>query len=186
VEQNFFLGNKAKGTGGVRIIGTGHVVINNYFADLEGDDSRSAVSLMYGIVNSPLYGYFQVEDAIVAYNSFIDCKVAITLGVGAGKKQPLAPRNCAILNNLYAGRRNEIRELARPENLTQAGNLRAGSVEEIKFQKDAAGIWRPTAGSPTVGKADPAWKDITLDIDGQKRTAPFDIGCDQFGVKSNP
>ncbi len=186
VEQNYFLGNKARGTGGVRIIGTGHVVINNYFADLEGDDSRSAISFMNGLVNSPLHGYFQVENAIVAYNTFIDCKVAMTIGVEASKKQPLAPKNCQILNNLSIGRRNEIREEAQPENFKQAGNLKVSSTSDLKFQKDSHGIYRPTTGSQSLGQADMEWTQITDDIDGQKRAAPYDAGCDQFGTDTRP
>lgn len=186
VEQNYFLGGKAKGTGGVRIIGSGHIVINNYFADLEGDDSRSAVSFMNGLVDSPPHGYFQVENAIVAYNTFIDCKVALTLGVEASKKQPLAPKNCQVLNNLYLGRRNEIREEAKPENLKQAGNLRLSSPNDLKFQKNSAGIWRPITNSSPIGKADTQWNQITDDIDGEKRELPFDVGCDESGTKIRP
>lgn len=186
VEQNYFLGNKARGTGGVRIIGTGHIVINNYFADLEGDDSRSAIGYMNGLVNSPLSGYFQVENAIVAYNTFIDCKVAMTIGVEASKKQPLAPKDCQILNNLYLGRRNEIREEATPENMKQAGNLRMNATSDAMFQKDETGIWRPTADSPTLGKAAMELNEITDDIDGEKRQAPFDVGCDQTGTSARP
>lgn len=186
VEQNYFLGNKAKGTGGVRIIGTGHIVINNYFADLEGDDGRSAISFMNGLVDSPLSEYFQVEDAIVAYNTFIDCKVAMTIGVEASKKQPLVPKNCHVLNNLYIGRRNEIREEAKPENMKQEGNMRMNAISDTKFQKDESGIWRPTAASSTLGKADMEWSQIKDDIDGEKREATFDVGSDQFGTKTRP
>jgi len=185
VESNMFLGNKARGTGGVRIIGSGHVVVNNYFADLEGDDSRSGISFMNGFVDSPLSGYFQVEKAVVAFNTFVDCKVAMTIGVGASPEQPLAPTDCTVLNNVFAGRRNEIRVHAEPIKWVDGHDIRAKSSEELNFLPDAHGICRPTGSSPVVGAVTLGLDLVRDDIDGEKRTPPFDAGCDQIGPQSS-
>ncbi|MGH7199227.1 MAG: polysaccharide lyase 6 family protein, partial [Planctomycetaceae bacterium] len=61
VEGNWFLGEGKRRTGGVRIIGDDHLVINNYFENLTGDEARAAVSVMNGIPDTPLNGYSQVH-----------------------------------------------------------------------------------------------------------------------------
>ncbi|SVB88483.1 uncharacterized protein METZ01_LOCUS241337, partial [marine metagenome] len=43
VEGNFFLGEGEKSTGGVRVIGEGHRIWNNYFCDLTGSGARAAL-----------------------------------------------------------------------------------------------------------------------------------------------
>ena len=57
VEGNFFFGGLKPLTGGVRVVGEDHLVYNNYFADLTGTSARSPVSIMQGLVNTPLSGY---------------------------------------------------------------------------------------------------------------------------------
>ncbi|WP_226975908.1 chondroitinase-B domain-containing protein [Zobellia nedashkovskayae] len=74
VDGNYFIGDKnSEQIGGVRLIGTGHWVTNNYFFDLKGDTFRSPLAIMNGIKKSPLNRYIQVTDVVVAYNSYINC-----------------------------------------------------------------------------------------------------------------
>ena len=108
VEGNFFLGRHARGSGGVRIIGEGHRVVNNYFEGLEGDDARSAISMMNGLPDSPLAGYFQVKGAVVAFNTLVDNKSNLAIGVGAGEENTLPPQDCLIANNIVEGRRHPL------------------------------------------------------------------------------
>ena len=103
VEGNFFLGNQTRGSGGVRVIGEGHRVVNNYFAGLEGDESRSAIALTNGVENSPLNGYFQVKDAVIAFNTLVANKSNLAIGVAEGKKNILPPQDCLIANNIVVG-----------------------------------------------------------------------------------
>lgn len=73
VAGNFFLGGGTSGTGGVRVIGEGHRIINNYLSGL-GGRAGGAIVLVAGIPNSPLAGYFQVKDCLIAFNTIIGCK----------------------------------------------------------------------------------------------------------------
>ena len=52
VEGNFFLGHHKKGSGGIRIIGEDHIIINNYIEGIE----KGGFWITSGIVNSPLNG----------------------------------------------------------------------------------------------------------------------------------
>jgi poly(beta-D-mannuronate) lyase len=100
VERNVFLGNEARGTGGIRIIGEDHVVRGNYLEKLAGDDARSGVTLMMGIPNSPLNRYFQVKRARVEKNTFVDCKRSILIGLSDDKRASLAPVETTFIGNV--------------------------------------------------------------------------------------
>src|SRR5262249_53093717 len=84
VEGNFFLGEHVRGSGGVRIIGEGHRVVNNFLTGLEGDEARSAIALTNGVPDSSLDGYFQVKDVVVAFNTMVGNKSNIAIGTDAG------------------------------------------------------------------------------------------------------
>lgn len=99
VERNIFLGNKAKGTGGIRIIGEDHIVRGNHLKQLSGDDARSAITLMMGIPDSPLHRYFQVKRARIEDNIVEDCDHPILIGLEDDKKATLAPVETVFENN---------------------------------------------------------------------------------------
>ncbi len=103
VERNVFLGKGAKGTGGIRIIGEDHVVMSNYLEGLAGEDMRSALTFMLGVVNSPANGYFQVKRARVEKNVVRNCQHPILLGMQGSRVKAapsLAPLETLIIGNL--------------------------------------------------------------------------------------
>ena len=88
VDGNYFIGDESKNTiGGVRLIGTGHTVTNNYFYNLKGQEFRSPIAVMNGIPKSPLNRYIQVTDVIIAHNSWINCTSPLQFGVGSNVSQ---------------------------------------------------------------------------------------------------
>ncbi|MBL9132460.1 MAG: polysaccharide lyase 6 family protein, partial [Verrucomicrobiaceae bacterium] len=101
VVENAFLGNHAKGCGGVRIIGEDHVVSGNYFEALDGSDERSAICLMAGIPNSPANGYFQVKNTLLKGNLVVDCKSPLLYGFVGSKEATLAPLDVKPVGNRF-------------------------------------------------------------------------------------
>ncbi len=88
IDGNYFIGDtNSEQIGGVRLIGTGHWVTNNYFYNLKGKTFRSPLAVMNGIPKSPLNRYLQVTDVVVAYNSWIQCTSPWQFGVGANTDQ---------------------------------------------------------------------------------------------------
>jgi poly(beta-D-mannuronate) lyase len=84
IDGNYFIGDEhSENIGGIRLIGSGHKVTNNYFYKLKGENFRSPLAVMNGIPKSPLNRYIQVTDVVVAYNSWINCKSPLQFGVGA-------------------------------------------------------------------------------------------------------
>lgn len=107
VTQNYFLGSDLPGTGGVRVIGENHEVSHNYFANLQGDSSRAALSIMNGIPNSPLNRYFQVKRPVIAHNTFIDTRKTILYGLGADEEKTLLPQNVRFFGNVVLTSSNQ-------------------------------------------------------------------------------
>ena len=88
VDGNYFIGDgENENYGGIRIINTGHWIVNNYFYGIVGKNFRSPIAIMNGIPKSPLNRYNQVTDVVVAYNSFINCKSPWQFGVGTNISQ---------------------------------------------------------------------------------------------------
>ena len=88
VDGNYFIGDEnSEQIGGIRLIGTGHWVTNNYFYNLKGQNFRSPLAVMNGIPKSPLNRYIQVTDVVVAYNTWIDCLSPMQFGVGSNVDQ---------------------------------------------------------------------------------------------------
>ena len=192
VEGNFFFGQHVKGTGGIRIIGEGHTVTNNYLEGLEGQNIFSAIAFMNGVKNSAANRYFQVKNAVVAFNTLVNNKHNITIGVGANSELTLAPDNCIIADNIiYGTKENLINEISTPLNLKWERNILFGAplgvdVQDGLFivnpglQRSPDGLWRITKQSPAVGNAKGEYPLVKLDIDGQVRKGDKDIGCDQL------
>lgn len=188
VDGNVFLGRKKKQTGGVRIIGSSHVVTNNYFEGLRGDAERAAVCMMNAVAESRLHEYAAVTDATVAHNTFIDCKVSLELGVGAGKKQSVAPKNCHVTHNVFVPDKWQISRVHVAlegfdwsHNKLQIGREpRDAPVKleqvDLKFArgKTRFSLMRPTSDlNFQAGIA----SSVKFDIDNEKRIAAV-CGCD--------
>ncbi len=88
VDGNYFIGDGVnENYGGIRIINTGHWVVNNYFYGLKGQRFRSPLAVMNGIPKSPLNRYNQVTDVVVAYNTYVNCSSPWQFGVGTNIAQ---------------------------------------------------------------------------------------------------
>ncbi|WP_158845789.1 chondroitinase-B domain-containing protein [Algibacter sp. L1A34] len=88
IDGNYFIGDGVnKNFGGIRLVNTGHWVINNYFYNIIGENFRSPLAVMNGIPKSPLNRYNQVTDVVVAYNTYVNCKSPWQFGVGTNIAQ---------------------------------------------------------------------------------------------------
>ena len=185
VDSNRFMGHKVSGTGGIRVIGSQHVVTNNYFEGLRGDAERAGICFMNGVPNSPLNGYARVRNAVVAHNTFIDCKVSMEFGVGDDENSEVAT-NCLISHNVFVPTKWELfRVRHRPVNVTwkhnkyQSGITRGAEIGEfervnIDFVRASDGLLRP----PTIEALQVTEScKVGTDIDGKTRHALI-AGCD--------
>jgi poly(beta-D-mannuronate) lyase len=95
VTHNYFFGEGEPASSGVRIQGTGQVVLGNYFQDL----GRSGFAMTDG---TPDDLYVQVEDATIAFNTFVNCRNPFLIGVvHSSVENGIAPRDCEIVGNVF-------------------------------------------------------------------------------------
>ena len=126
-EGNYFFGGRASSvsnvtgatlyTGGMRIYGADHVIVNNYFEGLNGTKWDAPMTLTQGnqtnYVVSPsestLQKHFLPENITIAYNTFVDNDQAFELGYSnSTSKDPynLQMKNIKIANNLVTMTKN--------------------------------------------------------------------------------
>lgn len=186
---NSFLGQKARGSGGVRVIGSGHVVAGNYFERLEGDSYRSALCVMNGIPDSPANGYEPVEGLVVLHNTFYDCKRSILIGGDNDEKRQLPPSDLVFANNAIVSRRGplidmqeDVKSIAWYANLWFGdGTLGIEAREGVKRcdvqpLEKIGSRWTIHKSSPLV---DAGYTLAGFEKAEAKRSRP-DIGCDPW------
>jgi poly(beta-D-mannuronate) lyase len=194
VYGNFFLGNEDKNCGGIRLIGPGHRVYNNYLENLNGTSYRAAICLANGVPNSPANRYRQVEDARVGFNTIVNCKEPFAIGAGVDDEKSLPPINSLIENNLIVTK--EGRELVKDYDsaagvswkgiFSDAESIGISATEgfilgDVPMELNQK-LQVPTNENPVVGAAlSGAFDTISVDIDGQARPETMkDAGCDQL------
>lgn len=198
VDGNYFLGlHGGKRSGGVRVIGRQHTIINNYFENLQ-PLAGGVVTLTAGVPDSPLAGYWQVQGGLVAHNTFANVDLpAVQLDGGYDRdaNRVLLAENVVLANNLMwsgdgdaasatwvAGRAG--RGFQATGNVgfgAEPGETVADAFRQLDPQmiRTGDGVWQPSVGSPLRGAALPVTA-VEQDIHGQPRPPQHvDVGCDQ-------
>lgn len=189
VEGNFFFGRGVEGTGGVRVIGEDHRVINNYFEGLMGTEFESTMPINDGIPDSPLNGYYQVKRLTIAHNSFINCAQSISFGVGTGARNRVLPAvDVVVANNLVVSDKGPlIRLLSQPQNVRWAGNVLSGKepsieprdgvlLKPVELRDNEIGLKVPSGNVEQVEPA-PVTDPIATDLLGRPRGARVTVGA---------
>jgi len=168
------------------------VIVNNY---IEGV-AQGAFWITSGIVESPLKGYFQARNAVIAFNTVVDSAgpyLDLSAGIGSANRT-LLPENITVANNVFVlpeggvllkGRQTDSYHWQ--NNFAWFSGAGAPKLpngirsEEPKLHRGADGLMRPDSDSP-LRKAGAAVKGVAVayDIDGQSRVGPLDVGCDQI------
>lgn len=197
VEANWFFGEGKEGSGGVRIIGENHRVLNNYFGDLEGEEFFSALGFMACIPDSAPSGYLQVKRAVVAFNTVVDCRSSLYFGIGAGSRGRILPAvDCVIANNVFSQTAHPLVTVrVAPVGTVWEGNVFSGPPGDLpeeagglrtgaRLVRAAGGWWEPAPDSPARGAARGKFPGVTRDILGRERAHPADAGCFQGDADS--
>ena len=197
VEGNFFLGHHKRGSGGIRVIGEDHRIINNYIDGV----MQGGFWLTAGMTESKLVEYFQVKNCLIAFNTFVDSS-GPALQLDAGYNTPrrvLRPKDVTIANNIFAVRDGgKLPTGTEGENFKWLGNVanvapegaKGIRVTDPKLMRGEDGLWRPAADSPARAAAEgTGFPHLKTDMDGQTRTGTFDVGSDQIsasGIELRP
>jgi poly(beta-D-mannuronate) lyase len=175
VECNVFLGRGKRSTGGIRVIGEDHVIVDNY---MEGLD-RLPFAITSGIPDSPLKGYYQAKRCTISSNTVVDCNgPAIELDAGINSSgRTLRPEQITVTGNVFVLKSGPLLKGKEGENWTWTDNISPSAADDAKgfsngdpkLIKSDDGLSRPAADSPvrTPSKFDapltpagvgPAWR----------------------------
>ncbi len=142
VDGNYFFGNgKPIGTsdagstlytGGIRIYGTDHVIINNYMEGLTGTRWDAPITLTLGDAidgeSSDLTKHFRAERVTIAYNTLVNNTHGIEIGYDNNDAYNNDLSDIIIANNLITGSENSLVEIVdtandQGDNITWLNNL---------------------------------------------------------------
>jgi hypothetical protein len=198
IEGNYFFGEGKAGTGGVRVFRDSNIVINNYFTGLTGKGYAGTLALPNGDKEdfvAHAAGHLPPAHNIIAFNTLVGNTHNIEIGFTHGGKAELPPHDNVIANNLIVGNLNDAFEIYTvPVNQIFEGNICLLS-QKAKMGIDATpaqakvidpklelkdGLWRLTAESPARQAAVGSYAFVTVDMDGQPRSAIKDVGADEF------
>ncbi|PQJ69398.1 chondroitinase-B domain-containing protein [Polaribacter butkevichii] len=211
IDGNYFIGDGInKQFGGIRIVNTGHWIINNYFYNIIGENFRSPLAVMNGIPKSPLNRYNQVTDVVVAYNTYVNCKSPWQFGVGTNIAQAAvlpkseirsarALRTVVANNVIYnkTGDKNPIIEHDKADGVTFKNNIinnqgvdfdNAKRIQASKFEltKLSENIYIPQLESGLEIYDGFGFDTITEDLFGNSRTKSNSIGATIQGQLKDP
>lgn len=167
IENNYFDGQNAAGTGGIRIVGTDHVIRGNYMQDLAGEGGYEyAICFVMGVENAVLNSYSQVERAIVEGNVAIDCAQGLGVNRGAGsgapRNQPLV--SSRVADNVFVSKsvaasvlEIEPKDVVWANNVFEGGEFIDTSASALGGVKASSAIERREA---PVFEFGPSWKNI--------------------------
>lgn len=161
VEKNIFLGNKKRNTGGIRVINGQQTVKDNYGYGLTGYRFRGALVVMNGVPNSPLNRYFQVEDAVIENNVFVESE-HVQLCAGSDAERSATPINSTFIENtFYLSAPSKLITVyddisgitfdKNKVNFPLAKDVRAGfTVKKMSLTQDKNGLWMPKMGRKVI------------------------------------
>ena len=203
IDGNYFIGDGVnENYGGIRIINTGHWVVNNLFYKLKGKNFRSPLAVMNGIPKSPLNRYNQVTDVVVAYNTYVNSNSPWQFGVGTNIAQAAVlpkseirsarPLRTEVVNNVIynsVGDPNPIVEHDKADGVTFKSNIISnGGVEvanshglifkELTLTAIGKNLSVPTSGFDDVEVYNGFdFESITNDLLGESREKSNKIGA---------
>jgi hypothetical protein len=206
IEGNFFFGEGIEGTGGVRIYGSNHKIINNFFQGLNGTKWDAPITLTQGDVESTstsLSSHYRIENALVANNTLIDNVYGIEIGFNNNGSYSKPPRNVTMAYNVVSGSSNSlvnyinapttmvwIDNILFPQGTAVVGTGVSFTTEQAqnidpKLALDPV-FWymKSTSNTPSFASYATAVGAIASDIEGQARVSPFTYGADQYSTEA--
>jgi len=185
VYANFFIGSE-----GVRIFGKYDRIYSNYF-----ENCRHGIHIGNGdgvVPENKLTSHDRPDGLQIVFNTLVNCRQSLMM---LWRRNGLGATNVTVANNIVIGP-DQLVDIHGPMyhcvwqgniwwgSTNTTGDLPLGAFTKVdpQLKPDANGEYRLTAGSPAIGKGAGAFEYVTLDMDGQPRHQPFDVGADQLSA----
>lgn len=102
VRGNIFLSDGDPLSGGVRIIGEGHLVEDNYMQGLGGSGFFAAICVVGSNPDPELYEYWPADNSIIRRNTVVDCCEGIKINHENHCGGPIPPKNLRVEKNVFS------------------------------------------------------------------------------------
>lgn len=186
VYGNYFFAENNDFTLGIRLIGEGHKVYNNYIEGINsfkpsGSSSNvtGGINVMNGVTNPALNEYAQVKNAQVVNNTFVNCDYALRIGTSlSGTEEPV---NLTVANNIMYNTSINAYQI----NTTPTGtSLSEGNITNLSNSDiaDDGNFHRITSASVAVDANIGSYSFLSDDILRGSRDANVDAGAEEFGA----
>jgi len=185
---NYFFADNNAFSGGVRVIGEGHKIYNNYIEAANStkpggstSNATGGINVSNGRLNSAVNGYFQVKNVQVVNNTFVNCDYALRIGTKVSSDLDQEPENLIVANNImYNSSIDDIQIITSPSGASVSeGNITGLSDNELF---DDGSFYRLADNSIAVDAGIGSYDFLTQDILGGNRDANFDAGAEEFGA----
>lgn len=201
VFNNYFFANNNLLSGGVRVIGEDHKIYNNYFEGVNslkpsGSKTNTAggINITNGRPDSELNGYYQVKNATIVNNTFVNCDYGVRIGTQVKSDLTLAPENIILANNImlnssisaYDLQTNPTGSSVSEGNINQNGNwdLTNGTNNNQTVSADlletGTDFYRISSASAAVNSGVGSYSFLSDDILGGTRDSNFDAGAEEL------
>jgi hypothetical protein len=185
VYSNFFIGST-----GLRFSGDDHQIYSNYFENCEvainctngdgdvhnGDDLRS---------------HDRPDRVQIVFNTLVNNQTNYRM---PDRRGGLGATNITFANNILQGG-DPVSLSGTYANPTWSGNILwnvAGgdmpttgyTTVNPQLSKDGNGVYHISSGSSAINASTNSYSYVTLDIDGQSRSADRNVGCDEYSTAS--
>ena len=205
VYGNYFFAENRNFSGGIRVIGENHKIYNNYIEGVNstklsatGSSTSSnlgGINVMKGQSNSLLNGYYQVKNATIVNNTFVNCDFGIRVGGGS---QTLPALDLVIANNIFLMNSttkkavDQIIAADASSPYTYTGNIRQsgtwtlnGNVTDNTISTSGlltigTDFYRLVAGSTAINAGKGTYSFLTNDILDGNRPVVFSAGAEEF------
>jgi hypothetical protein len=183
-------GNYFNNTPGLRIFGDDHVIFSNYF-----ENCSTALDIGNGdgevADGAPLTSHDRPDRVLIAFNTLVNCSSNFKQG---GRTGGLGATFITVANNIVQGG-GAAASIAGPYtdavwtgnilfNVSGPGAMPASgyTATDPKLARDITGTYHLQTGSAAINAATGTYPTVTVDMDGQPRTSPPDIGADEVST----
>lgn len=188
VYNNYFFADDNLFSGGVRVIGEGHKVYNNYIEgvnSIKPDGSTSnatgGINVTNGRLDSEINGYYQVKNAVVVNNTFVNCDYGLRIGTTVANDLDQAPENLVVANNIMYQSSVEDYQI---ETAPIGTSLSEGNITALpeNAMADDGDFHRIMTGAMPIDAGLGNYAFLGEDILGGSRDATIDAGAEEFGA----
>ena len=188
VYGNYFFAENSIFSGGLRVIGEGHKIYNNYIEGVNSikpngstSDATGGINVSNGRTNSELNGYFQVIDAQIINNTFVNCDYGLRIGTTVNNDLTEEPENLIVANNIMYNTSVDAYQI---ETAPSGSSVSEGNMTNLSSSDmaDDGDFHRLTSGSAPIDAGIGTYSFLTQDILIGNRDANFDAGAEEFGA----